>query len=378
MPRTRSSSAREDFDFDGEARFVIGLTEARIKIEKWVKKVLDGPDRPEHEVSVGLFHMARDGEEKRKPIWTIDYDFQDMTLSKLVDEVLEAAEDDVEHFQGKTKYSVRVGGREGRCGFTLSVPARLDANGDDDFDDMSEMPEHATTRGGLYQQQARHNEVFAKVMVETSRGQSKFLQEENRDLRTRVKELEAQLFDQSKENMKVHQDLLDMQFARNMEIRKLENEEMKAEKLGQMLEKFAPLLVASVFGGPEAVSQMAAQLLGGGLGLLPGMGPGSGPVRGDADGGPSNGHASPNAMPGNMPQNREPQNSEPSMEALADMLVSELEADPMKVHQISGMLTKRAKDILLEMFRRVHVARQTRGAAPYIHGAGQDDAGTEA
>ena len=373
MPRTRSNSAREDFDFDGEARFVIGLTEARIKIEKWVKKVLDGPDRPEHEVVVGLFHMARDGEEKRKPVWTIDYDFQDMTLGKRVDEVLEAAEDDVEHFQGKTKYSVKVAGREGRCGFTLSVPARLDANGDDDFDDMSEMPEHATTRGGLYQQQARHNEVFAKVMVETSRGQSKFLQEENRDLRTRVKELEAQLFDQSKENMKVHQDLLDMQFARNMEIRKLENEEMKAEKLGQMLEKFAPLLVASVFGGPEAVSQMAAQLLGGGLGLLPGMAPP--PTRGDADRpnhGPPNGHPQAAAVPGAPGVN-----SEPSMEDLADMLVSELETDPMRVQQVGSMLTPRAKDILFDMFRRVHAVRQTRGTAPYNQSAGQD-AGTEA
>ena len=264
---------------DGEARFTIGAAEAREALLKWLRGVLEGPDKPQHEVKIALMPRDKNGNEK-KPLEVFVYDFED-PIDQLVKEILKTAEDDAEHFPGgRMKYVVRMEGRDRSCTFSLSTPARFDEEGGEEFDDMAELPGHAD-RNGAWQMQLQHNQVFAKEMVSSSRSQAVLLRDENRDLRSRVADLETKLFEQTKEFLRVYENLNSMQWERDRVLREDDNKRADRERITSMLLRTGPMLAAMAFGGSgnPMVQQLAAMMPG----MMGGGAPG-GPPRAAPDG----------------------------------------------------------------------------------------------
>lgn len=324
---------------DDEATFVIGATEARKKVLPWLKRYLEGPDRPKRSVNLVLRTLGAKGKESADPIDTQLYDFAD-PLEQVAEEIVDLAEEDALECTGRVKYALRIEGHAaaGRCSFSLKREARLDDDDEEDFDDAGEIDEDTSARGRNHQQM-RHNEVLVKEVVGMSREARKEHKGELEELRARVKERDEQLFAQGKEMIKLYEDLRSLQWMRDREIQKMESEERKSEQLMKTLMRVAPVLAAAVFGGANADTIVQSLLKA----ALPAL------TEGDETGARSAGAGAKSGGGGE------------TLEQIADQLMSALERDPQKIVQIAQFLSEEEQKLFDRMYRSVLRYRQKGG-----------------
>ena len=343
--RSRDRDFEDDHDDDDqEARHCIGQRDAKTLIEEFLKKVLDGPDKPETSVRVGLFPKVN-GEEGSRPIDTFDHDFGD-ARDTLVRDILDAAVDNtLGHEQGRFRYVVRVSGRPRSTTFTLQCPMRFDANGEASFDDMADHEYAGSGRGArmsaIDQSFLRHQEVFAKMLVSQAREGKSDLREENTQLRARVRELEATLFSQAKEQMRLYEDLVDMQWKRDMQRDALRASAEQSGRVFEMLMNAAPMLLASAFGDSDLARSLSAML--------------SAAKAGTRDGRPD-GRPQVAAMGSGSAEDE-------SMDDLADRLVTIIGRKPNTLPELLKVLDDEAGQVIGVMYARVEARRRARSQA---------------
>jgi hypothetical protein len=226
-----------------DARIIEGGEEARVKLTAALRKFVEGPDT-DGDIEITLYQAAKMGE---MAIREFIYDF-DGGLDELVKEIINEAEDDAESHRGKVKYAVRVKGRPFRTIFTLHVPT---VESLDDDDDVDELP----NRRGLIAQQMKHNEIFAKEMLAGSRTDRTFMYNMIRDLQQENQQLKKQWF----EGQAIIENLRNMQFARDLELQKLQKSEERKDKVATMLMQTGPMLASRLLGGGTQAAVQAEE-----------------------------------------------------------------------------------------------------------------------
>lgn len=226
-----------------DAETVDGLGVAREILEKFFEKNLRSAESDEAELK--LFQKTRSGGEQEIDSFT--FIAGDTDPDAMISEILDKAETDAERWRGKTRYSVRIDGRTKVCTFHLIVPI-LDGDGIDDYGE----PEEFANGAGIIGQAMRHAEVFAReMMVSTRAGRDdnfrhvEALRQDNERLRKEIKT-----------NQDLREKLISMEFARNLELRKLEAEEERKDKILAVLGQAVPMLATKLL-GPGAMPSLA-------------------------------------------------------------------------------------------------------------------------
>lgn len=227
---------KPDKDAFEDAHFVEGEEEAKKVALEFMKKLLSSTE-VESGFKVKLM-MAGKGQESPVDSWSYDLSYE---VKDFVEDVIDRAVQDVQNYRGAIKYAVRafVGGRDRRVVFRLNVP-RTETEEEDEFgeDDLEEAP----TRRGIVHQAMRHNEVLMKehrsgmVLVVTSLKEQLVMRD------NRVRELEARL----REYQDREEDVASLAWVRNLETKRIENEDSRRDKGMAFLQTAVPLLLGKV------------------------------------------------------------------------------------------------------------------------------------
>lgn len=210
-----------------------GLPEARQKVIEFLTKTCESLET-EGEVHVTLSQAAKHGEQYvAESVYAFDEKLEDF-----VEEVMLTVMKDAEDIgRGRIKYSIKVKGVKGRVTFAINIPER---EGEDE-DDLDEVP----NKRGLIGQQMRHTEALMKITVGFAKENQKTLREENKELRQRIRELEAK----GVETVKQYEELISMRHVRDLEFVKLQNGERRKDQVGHLLMMLAPTVAAKFLGG---------------------------------------------------------------------------------------------------------------------------------
>jgi len=237
---------------DIEAKGVFGKDEHRPKLIAWLKKHQENPENEEGLV-VTLSRESSTGDGLRGTV--------EIGLSEPVDEdggpadeLLGLAEDDALASLGKVKYLCKVKGREDKFfRFTLRVSANKDT--DPDYYDSGDI--ESPEGRGLLAMAMRQANAFGKLAFDAlqlnaavSTDTIKQLQRQNEVLHTRVAIMQDG-YEKAASNA----------FVRDLELRRFEREEERADRRDQMLSQFGPILaqvVAMKALGPAGAGAFAA------------------------------------------------------------------------------------------------------------------------
>jgi len=218
-----------------EAGVVEGIDEARVKIRAFLKALSESIE-VEGNLTIGIFSAGSPGAGE-DPIGEVEFDLTE-PLEKTVQTILEGAARDAEGYvTGKAKFTLRVEGYGGRCTFTLKVTP---PEGEDE-DDINEMP----NRKGLITQQMRHNEKLVRVNVTYSDKMYNMMMRLLHEKDDRIRQLEKTYMDAVKKT----EELIDGRFVRDMEVRKIENQERRSDQVAQLLMQGLPALANKFLGG---------------------------------------------------------------------------------------------------------------------------------
>lgn len=214
-----------------------GIGEAAQKVKAFLLKYKDSTEN-EGTLVVELYQASVGQEEI---IETFEYE-QGESIDKLVNEILEAAQEDADGLVtgGKVKYTVKVEGLRGRVAFSLKIVA----GDDEDMEDVEDLP----NKKGLITQQMRHNEKIMKVAMGTVEKFGNILQKAIHDKDQRISDLEKVHLD----GIRVFSEVTQAKHVQDMEFRKLEREEGRKDQAIGILAQGAPMLmsmVASKMGG---------------------------------------------------------------------------------------------------------------------------------
>ena len=222
-----------------DTQAIEGEGEAQEKIERFILNILESVEL-EGEYIFGLFQHGRGGEED-DPVFSSECEGskkQEVRIARakeLSEEITEAAIEDVSNFlKGTHKYVVKCDNVRARCVFTLKV----NQTEDDDMDDIEETP----NKKGLLSQLMRHQEKIMKVAVGSVKNVIDMQSKAIRDKDDRIKALE----DKQIETIRITEDLVSGQHARNMEIRKLEKKEKRMDEIAGVVMQGAPMLLQMV------------------------------------------------------------------------------------------------------------------------------------
>lgn len=240
-------AAMMDHDDVPEGSYVDGGQDARIKILAFLEKVGRNPE-VDGEVTLQL---CQHGGAQEEVIYECTFEPSGAEgPGAIADELVERAEEDCEGLSAKKmKYTVKADGINGRATFTLKYVQPEE----EDLEDVEDLP----NRSGIIRQTMRHLESMAKIVVTVTKN----AQADSREMvaearrrseedRKRLAELEAH----SLENRKAYEELINGTFARNLEIRKLENAERRKDQVASILMQGAPLLVSKFLGGGTAAA----------------------------------------------------------------------------------------------------------------------------
>lgn len=209
---------REDDFID--ARHVEGTDTARNLVEPWLKKMMANPE-DERDLGVTLFHLSSRG-KREKDIWYQRLRVGD-DVAEFVDDLLDAAGENCEMFRGRNKYQVRVRGKEGCKSFFLESPSLASDEHPmtaRDFDDEPDMK-------GFLAQVMRHKEAETKLLLQVVHEWREEVKEEKDALRRENRELR-----QVEHGLRLRtEQVINMQFARDMEIRKVQRAEQRKDKM---------------------------------------------------------------------------------------------------------------------------------------------------
>lgn len=229
-----------DDDID-DASIIEGGTDARAKIMAWIKPIVQGPET-ESEVLVSLYQKSKLGE---KSIDEFLYELgAGQSLDAFVGEIVDMAENDAAEMFGTIRYSIRIKGKTGRCAFALKVPRR---EGTEDDEEPDENPDGK----GLVHQAMRHAEVFAREMLASARVNNGMLMGMLRD----VREENIHLKTHQVEQIKITEQLRNMQFERDMKRDELKESKERKRQAMAMLMKAAPVIASKVLGGGAQLAQ---------------------------------------------------------------------------------------------------------------------------
>ena len=208
----------EDDDFI-DVPHVEGKDVAQTTIEKWLKKMVENPE-DERDLGVTLYHVSNRGKREK------DIHFARLKIGDDVIEfagrLIDEAAENCEMNRGRNKYLIRVRGKDGCKGFTLESPH---LTRDDhpltsrDFDDEPDMK-------GFLAQVMRHKEAETKLLLQVVHEWREEVKEEKDALRRENRELR-----QVEHGLRLRtEQVINMQFARDMEIRKVQRSEQRKDK----------------------------------------------------------------------------------------------------------------------------------------------------
>lgn len=202
-----------------DARHVEGVDKARAKVEPWLKKMVQNPE-DERDLGVTLYHLSNRG-KREKDIWFQRLKMGD-DVGEFVDLLLDEAADNCEMLRGRNKYQIRVRGKDGCQTFFLESPSLardehpMTAR---DFDDEPDMK-------GFLAQVMRHKEAETKLLLQVVHEWREEVKEEKDALRRENRELR-----QVEHGLRLRtEQVINMQFARDMEIRKVQRAEQRKDR----------------------------------------------------------------------------------------------------------------------------------------------------
>jgi hypothetical protein len=214
---------------------------ARIDLTNWLSKHTGTETEEGFEMLCTV-----DSKTGAREIGTFRWDL-DETIDKVAEEIIDDCEKDCLRFRGKMKYTVQIlstTGRAKKCTFSMHTPSDMEEGGNfDSFD--NESPD---IQGG-YGQALRHTEVFAREMVGLAKCSTKDLKEQLAESRAECRELKRDWFEQKR----LYEDMLNMQFARDREIKKdIKSEERKEEAM-KAFKQILPFIANKVLGQGQQV-----------------------------------------------------------------------------------------------------------------------------
>ena len=238
-----------------------GSSEARAKLRVWLSAVAKSIE-VEGDVPLEL-HAVGKGSDGC--VYATGWDISE-SIEDVINEIVDAAEQEAMDIgRGTVRFKVIVEKNQkmGRGVFTLTIPKSSDLS----MDDMEDIDELATQKG-LLSQLMRHQEKTMKVGL----GGSAKLQEtlmrmcESKD--RRITELE----ERTVELAKTYEELLSGKHARDLEYRKLDNDERRKEQVAGILMQSVPLLLNKFMTGralPESTTASAQSAMPSALGDKP-------------------------------------------------------------------------------------------------------------
>lgn len=216
-----------------DAKSCEGTAEARRIVQGWLE-IIKKSVEIEGDIPLELWNVGL-GQEG-PPVYATEWDITE-PVDNVLDELMEHAEEDALNIgRGAVRFKVIVEDmkKAGRAAFTLRIPN----NGELNLDDMEDIDELATQKG-LLTQLMRHQEKTMKVGLggsdKTMSHMSKMLDAAYK----RINELEAQYMN----NAKTYEELLSGKHMRDLELRKLDNDERRKEQVAGILMQGVPLLL---------------------------------------------------------------------------------------------------------------------------------------
>ena len=234
-----------------DAVMVEGDGEAKAKVTEYLNQLKKSVEL-EGDVPLELHEV---GQGSSGAIYATEWNVTEGTR-EVVDEIVEAAvEDAMQVGRGTVRFKVIVEKmpKAGRVAFTLKVPK----NDEFSSDDLEEIDELATHKGVL-SQLMRHQEKVMKVGLGGASKNQDSLLRQLESAQKRITELE----ERHMENTKVYEELLSGRHARDLELRKLDNEEKRKEQIGGMLMNVAPMLIGKLMAGKSATGATEPAALG--------------------------------------------------------------------------------------------------------------------
>lgn len=238
----------------------IATDDARRKVKAYVEEITQGAE-VEGDIT---FELTRFGIGQTGSLGEVDFSFG-QNIAEIVDEIVDIADTEARELIGAGKQKVKFTLRAIRNGkpivrretFALEIPQ----TGEDEEEDfLEELP---TAKGALALTM-RHQEKVIRATIGPQQKMMEALQRDNRELR----EQNAALLRASMEQWKMFQELVDAKHARDLEIRRFENDERRRDQVGNMLIQGAPVLLNKLLagGGAPIVPETATpteQLIGG-------------------------------------------------------------------------------------------------------------------
>jgi hypothetical protein len=329
-----------------DARFVEGQTQARTKLLAWFQKLVAA--EAQGELVCHLYQIGSDGEHELGDSFT--YDVDEGRLEKFVDDVIEAAVDDMQDTDFKrARYAVRVEGFAKRQGFDLKAPKSIDT-GEDEDSDPDELPNERGVVAQLMRLFERTNNQLIG-MVRESRLDRAESRQDRLLLVDHIRQLQATKEAHERKQVRqmiITEELLNAQAARDIKIKEATRAMDRKDQVVAAVVGVGIPLIANAAGVPP-------QLL---AGLM--KGPGRGPRPPPPNGAPPGGGDPAGAGAGAHPE------AEQVAAELAG-LVDEIEAHPGLIEKLGEILTPKMQHHLYNLHTSVQRRRegaQARGAPP--------------
>jgi hypothetical protein len=228
-----------------DVRHVTGGDVARAEIGPWLNAIMNGSEN-EEPLTVTLFRQApkgsRDLTEERLEFGEDVVEFTDMLVG--------FAEDDCLRSRGKANYVIRIRGKRAIKRFQLHRPLLSE----DEDPELNDELDYSPNMEGMYSQQMHHTQKMMQGFLQMSKELRTSLQEENQELRQEVREHRRE----EHELRRATKDIYDMQFARDMALRKHEESEKLKEKVIGEVATFGKRYLSAKLGIPLEPPQLAA------------------------------------------------------------------------------------------------------------------------
>lgn len=310
-----------------DVQAIEGEGEASEKVERFVLNILESVEMDGSDYTFSLFQHGRGGEED-DPVFSTEFkrkkkdrDYLIKSSQELAEAIVSEASSDVENFlKGKHKYVVRCEDVNARCVFTLTV----NETEDEDMDDIEETP----NKKGLLSQLMRHQEKVMKLAVGATKNVIDMQNRTIRESQERIKQLE----EKQVENIRLTEELVSGQHARNIELRRIEKKEKRMDEIAGMVMQGAPMLL-------QMVAASGAKVGGGGEVQVTETGQAA------------------QQTPARAP-------SGSRIEQLVEVLLGTFTQDQMLKMQASGLFAPEQLMTLIEIAREIDAKNKSEAAAP--------------
>jgi hypothetical protein len=207
--------------------------EVRPRLEAWIRTLLTTTQQDGKRQELGLY-VGR-ATSAGGPAGEVYDDLAHHPVSgneevvDLVDEILETAQEDaIQRGLPIARFQVRsVTGAKTYFMMSVQEPENTAMNGNGDGFRIS----GGGGGGGVFDETSNYGIQFLELAITAAREESNALREEVRRLREALEQRDRA----SLESLKIFEDLLTMQHVRDMEIRRMQKEEERMDKIGEMI-----------------------------------------------------------------------------------------------------------------------------------------------